>query len=200
MKFILITMALMLNHLATHAADLNLNLPEQGSYLYTGESKLEIRKFHHIVYAQNEEGQAELSKLRENGFSCEYKNNQIFLCSIFVPSKFELSQDVQDRVNAYFSENSLEVSALANAPEKLYQGDAYVEYLVSQSIKMGAKNYPNYRYQISQDLHKITLGNPAEVSLVANPDKSFEMVYTLNHRIDEKNFEWMMFSGKFKKK
>lgn len=145
------------------AADLK--LPTQGIHSFQGEFRVVQKTRYETVYSFTDAGRDRLEQLRKDGYSCMHKWNGIYLCSGLLPedgTDKEVIERVQNKMQTY---SKLEFFALRGDPSLISRGDSVEMWEVPQEVSFGGVTYQNYRYLITQGIHKIFLGEPAKETI-----------------------------------
>lgn len=144
-------------------------VPAPGAYGYHGEFQVEMKKRYETVVAFTPDGAARLEKLRAAGHICTNTGRQIYLCTDFEDPKGS-ETEVASRVEERLGGARAEFLERAADPELVAKGKDYEEWKVLQPVRFLGVTYPFYRYVITQGLHKIMLGEPADEGFVVDPE------------------------------
>lgn len=139
-------------------------IPLSGEYSFKGQIVEGSVSDYRVVYTFTDAGKVELRDLRSQGYYCEVKPRDTFLCQKIIASD-GLPDVVRERVISRF--NGYSVAFLNHAPEApdIPENNApdLKEWRIIQKVRIGETYYPFYRYQILGDtLHKIALGESGD--------------------------------------
>lgn len=165
------------------------NYPAPGSFTYSDFTVAQKLRYENVP-AFTEAGRKRLAQLLAEGQICENTGREIYLCKSFENhegTEGELGSRVRERLmgaRAEFFERTAD-------PELVARGKGYEEWRVPQAVRFEGKLYPSYRYMISQGLHKIFLGEPAEETFLVNADGSLS--YPIEVPVTESRFVYRVY-------
>lgn len=165
------------------------NYPAPGSFTFENFAVAQKRRYE-TVAAFTESGRKRLAALMAEGQECVNSGREIYLCKNFEThegTEGELGSRVSERLTGA----RIEFQERTADPELVARGDDYEEWRVPQPVQYGGKLYPAYRYAISQGLHKIFLGEPAEETFLVNGDGALS--YPLEMPVTESRFVYYMY-------
>lgn len=198
MKLLKIASVLCLMSLPAVAAE-EILLPEAGKLEYTREFTFDQKRTNEVVVTLNESGKARLKSLRDDGYACEYKGRETYLCWKIFSQNLTLEPAMEEKVHQHFASQSLIFSALEGSPNPIAEGDSYREYRIPQKVSWNGVNYEEYRYGIiGNDLHKIFIGEPAKDGLVVLEKGKFEKYLQLRKQVSKNIFEQYVFFGTYR--
>jgi hypothetical protein len=164
MKKLSLLIASFLLPLGALGAPLPDRLPEAGTYTLQSY-KLSYILRSETVYAFTSEGAERLQTLRDQGQACTHTQRGIYRC---LAHENELGREgeILDSVNQSLAKEVVNISAARGRPELRNEAEAFVEYFIPQSVSAFGREYRGYRYWLVKDLHKMTLGEPAETGFL----------------------------------
>lgn len=142
--------------------------PLQGNYTFKGSLDLASTTDNRVVYAFTDQGKIDLENLRAEGYACEAKPRDTYLC------KKNLSGDgLPENVKAAVVARAepLQIAFLNHAPDApdSLENDSpdLKEWRIMQKVQIGDRYWPSYRYLILQnEVHKIALGEGDETQIL----------------------------------
>lgn len=117
------------------------------------------------VYAFTRAGRERLKDLKAQGWSCQVKPRQTYLCSKANIAS-EIPSHISNRARALFNTLEVEFEDKRVSPVILNEGTSLVEYRFHKSVTYNNKTYPHFDYLIIKgrgyDIHKVKWGEGLE--------------------------------------
>lgn len=149
--------------------------PAAGTYAYVGQLEVTQKQRVEVVHAINAEGAQRRRQLEAEGHVCEAAPRGDFRCTRFESTK-DAKIDVAERVERILRGATLNLGVRERDPQPLRRGDDVEEWLLRQPAEFLGRKYRDFRYLITQGLHKLHLGDPAEAAFVVATDGSLRYV------------------------
>ena len=168
-------------------------VPAPGSYSFKGEFQLLAKKRSEAVYAFTREGAERLSLLRKMNYVCDNTGRQIYRCHNFESTEGN-GKEVADRIQKELKGLTLTFGEARGEPTFLHKGWEYVEWQIPQTVTFKGKEYPFFRYVISQGNQKFVFGE-GEFGETVHTNDAGQMLYPLQLSKTESRHVYFLYFG-----
>jgi hypothetical protein len=120
-----------------------------GSYQFKGHFESATTKTTEVIKTIDTSGKLRLKFLMENGWSCQYRSNNLYQCHIFSMSSIIPKEIIRDLKQKYF--NFKLDFGTPTYFELLTHTEFLIEYSVSQNVFYDSQKALNYNLRLTQD-------------------------------------------------
>ena len=167
--------------------------PLVGNYKFNGQFEI-LQAFQiRVVRLYRDIDREELRQLKSDGFTCSYVDSKTARCKRFENVR-ALPQSVKNRLLATYQNSEIDFAPLRAAPDVLFKGDSYTEYLMPGQVDFMGQSWQEYRYFESDQLHKAQTGQeiPSKYSFIIDSESKLRLVFTSSKTLSNGFYSYLL--------